>query len=814
MKLRPYTAELPLGSLAVGVDNIHHDVYLSPQWSEQTRTYLLELIRQMTSLTYMVKNDTPRRGKPKGPEPVAWKRQLLELLQASLTRAKYEKKIELDLLLRVSLLQFLTQEITNQFSTLLLEAKEWIRNRGEYFERSEQAHVMKARLAELQADRRNIFRQVGQHVHQILGEIEDTHLGRARRALFGDEQRGAYEMLSDRLVFVQGGRDDMLFLDQYVLLGNYQRDEDRLETIDAVFRDFIWETLHLGETTNELGTAQRAYKELLDSAVTAREQLARLEEQRSTLQRRLDRGGGVLARVGIGSDAGRLQSSLADVEAQLKKLNEHLEALGPRIEAAKTKADFLTAEHQGRLAGYLNEPENARRLFDSKWAADADGEAPEARERRLDAWLARLEERGLLIHVLASYQLRNVYRDFCPPLHLQQLKRALVAREDLESVAKILNQFPARGFSLERIEAAAKAVRRYSREEARTVAMRFAEDFMRLRRDLRNYERLTAAIERVQLVRSEQTREVSRMNNSLYEFLLPSEARPAQDNVVNHVVVKADVRGSSKITRDLLARGLNPATLFSLNFYEPVKRILDRYGASKVFIEGDAMILSIVETESNRAHQRAVSKACALAGQILAIAAAYNDRTDNNDLPRLELGIGVAFQGSPPAYWVDSDSRIMISRALNLSDRLSSCSKVARRLLGDKSPLFHLFVFQPGMEGAQQEEEADEFLIRFNLNGVELNDEGFAKLSEEIALQTVEAECEMPWGREQTTFFFGQTPLGESLEPILLRRGFIRQMLPDGRIGAASSRPYYEVCTHPKLFELVEALLLATSHRA
>ena len=189
MNLRPYTAELPLGSLVVGVDNIHHDVYLSPQWSEQTRTYLIEFIRQMTNLTYMVQTE-PRRPKAKGPEPVAWKRQLLELLQASLTRAKYEKKIELDLLLRVALIQFLTQEINNQFSTLLLEAKEWIRNRGEYFERSEQAHVMKARLAELQADRRNIYRQVGQHVYQILAELEDNHLARARRALFGDEQSG------------------------------------------------------------------------------------------------------------------------------------------------------------------------------------------------------------------------------------------------------------------------------------------------------------------------------------------------------------------------------------------------------------------------------------------------------------------------------------------------------------------------------------------------------------------------------------------------------------------------------------------------
>ena len=172
--------------------------------------------------------------------------------------------------------------------------------------------------------------------------------------------------------------------------------------------------------------------------------------------------------------------------------------------------------------------------------------------------------------------------------------------------------------------------------------------------------------------------------------------------------------------------------------------------------------------------------------------------------------MGVAFQGSAPTYWVDSDSRIMISRALNLSDRLSSCSKVARRLLGDKASLFRLFVFQPGMEGAE-EEEADEFLIRFNLNGIELNDEGFAKLSEEIALQTRRGRMRDALGPRATTFFFGHVPFGEGLEPILLRRGFIRQMLPDGRIGAAGQRAYYEVCTETKLYELVEALRVATS---
>ncbi len=337
---------------------------------------------------------------------------------------------------------------------------------------------------------------------------------------------------------------------------------------------------------------------------------------------------------------------------------------------------------------------------------------------------------------------------------------------------------------------------------------------MRLRRDLRNYERLTAAMETIELVRSERTRDLSRLNNSLYEFVLPSEERPAEDSVTSHAVIKADVRGSTRITKDLLARGLNPAALFSLNFYEPVKRILDRYGAAKVFIEGDAMVLAIFETESTRSHQRAVSKACSLALQILAIAAAYNERPDAADLPRLELGVGIAFQGSAPTYWVDGDSRIMISRALNLSDRLSSCSKVARRLLGDQASLFRLFVFQPGVAGTDDEEEADEFLIRFNLNGVELNDEGFAKLSEEIALQEVAIDCELPWGRERTSFFYGEAPIGQGIEPILLRRGFIRSLLPDGRIGPAGHRPYYEVCTHPRALEMIEALLVTTARRA
>jgi len=803
VNLKTYSADLQLSTLTVGVDNIHYDVFLSSQFVEVARSYLLDLIRQTTGLTQFSGADS----KPfKPPEAGTFRKLLTELLQASLTRAKYEKNIELDLLLRLSVLKFLTQETSNQFANLLLEGKGWIRGRGAHFESGEQGHVLKARLAELQADRRNIFRQVGQHLHQILVELEEGTLCKSRRTLFGDDLAETYDLLKNRLVFVEGGRDDTLYLEQYVLLGNYLRDEYRFETMDALLIDFLREFILAGAQGGEMGEARKAHQEMAVAALRTRAELARLEEQREALERQVERGGRLFSRVLGRAEPATVRATLSDVETHSKHLQQKLESLGPRLEAAKQKAEFIAEQYKNRLGDYLNQPENARQLFDPNWSGGKAGESAESRSQLLEEWLRRLEQRDLLVHVLASYELRNLYRDYCPPVHLQQLRTALISREELKRVEDILKQFPARRFSLRRIEERAKKLRHYPREEARALALRFVEDLMRLRRDLRNYQRLAAFMERINLIRTEKTRELSRLNRSLYEFLLPAEARPAEDHVVTHAIIKADVRGSTKITQDLLARGLNPASHFSLHLYEPLKRILERFGAAKVFIEGDAIVLAIFETESNRSHQRAVAKACALARHILAVSRAYNARAESSELPPLELGLGIAFQNSPPTYWMDSDSRIMISRALNLSDRLSSCSKVARRLLAQNSSSFKLFVFQTVMEGASEEEE-EEFLIRFNLNGIQLNEEGFAKLSEEISMASVETECVMPWGRERVPLYFGEVFIGETIETIVLRQGFVRQLLPDGRIGAAGTRPYYEVCATAEVLEMVEALV-------
>src|SRR6202790_4839302 len=237
-ELKSYNTTIPMGSLAIGVDNIHHDLFLSPKFVQATRDYLFGLIRQSTKSTYFAGVELRAA---KSPDNASFRKLLTDLLQSSLTQAKYQKNIEIDLIFRLALLKFLTIEIGNQFANLILEGKEWIRKRGEQFERSQQAHVIKARLSELQSARRAVVRRVGQQVAQIVADVEDNVIAKARRALFGEEFASYYELCKNRLIFLDGGKDDVFFLEHYILLGNYSRDPDRFEAMDALFQEFLRE---------------------------------------------------------------------------------------------------------------------------------------------------------------------------------------------------------------------------------------------------------------------------------------------------------------------------------------------------------------------------------------------------------------------------------------------------------------------------------------------------------------------------------------------------------------------------------------------
>src|SRR5216683_7798022 len=91
-ELKSYNVTIPMGSLAIGVDNIHHDVFLSPKFVQAARDYLFELIRQSTSATYFPGIEF---RPAKGPDNTAFRKLLTDLLQSALTQAKYHKNIEI-----------------------------------------------------------------------------------------------------------------------------------------------------------------------------------------------------------------------------------------------------------------------------------------------------------------------------------------------------------------------------------------------------------------------------------------------------------------------------------------------------------------------------------------------------------------------------------------------------------------------------------------------------------------------------------------------------------------------------------------------
>jgi hypothetical protein len=253
------------------------------------------------------------------------------------------------------------------------------------------------------------------------------------------------------------------------------------------------------------------------------------------------------------------------------------------------------------------------------------------------------------------------------------------------------------------------------------------------------------------------------------------------------------------------ARRLNPATYFSLNFFDPISEILFDYDASKVFIEGDAIILSISEKEDKPQGWYSVARACGLAIRMLQIVQQYNIKNQENNLPVLEFGIGISYINSAPAYLFDGDSRIMISPAINKADRLSGCSRRLRMRFSDSNSLFNLLVFK-NVPRDRDEELIDDLYIRYNVNGIELDENGFAKLSGEISMKTMM----YPVGKNKTVkLHAGKVPtLSGNYQPIIIREDTILAVKPETLdVVGDTYRKYYEVCTQPEIYEFAKTAL-------
>jgi len=234
-----------------------------------------------------------------------------------------------------------------------------------------------------------------------------------------------------------------------------------------------------------------------------------------------------------------------------------------------------------------------------------------------------------------------------------------------------------------------------------------------------------------------------------------------------------------------------------------VNKLLAKYGAHKVFVEGDAVIVALLEREGDP--PMAVSRACVLAREIIEIVRGYNQLLERSGLPTLELGTGISFQDSAPMYLMDGEQQIMISEALNESDRLSSCSKRVRKAIAGLGSPFNVYAFQT-LNDADAANSPDDFSLKYNLNGIRISQPAFLRLQQEISLQPCPLDLPALWGSEPFQLQRGLVPVGNDIfKKILVRSSRIPQIdAQNFSLQHWTEQSYYEVCSNPAIYAMLE----------
>lgn len=746
--LKHHDFNFSLNKLVTGVDNVRFDVLLSPRVCKATGDIAYRLLAENSRTEEVLGIDHLKGVK----ERQEFGELCKELLLDGINKAKTGRQIQIDFLAQIAIAKMLIREIQSQYEVLLQRFKNNVwKNETTKGQHHGSTIDLKDKLSEIQHNREEIFRKVGANLFQYFTRIQQRDLQEMREANFGAESLLPDDIFSNPMIHVGNTSETSFLIEEYdILFGNRIEDPDKYDTLISLLKYL-------------LGNIDSKHPDAGNSSIPP------------------------------------------DMDSDI-----HGDMPG----------DHLPGEYDQELSSLLMCPDNIQALLN---CFEADN-----RIKRLKTEGASKEELSTQKHLAAKqmkllrffynhfkasklpkrfaafYEMQPIYPEYCPPLIPQQVLQFLImpgVRKEIVKKLDRLKKFYGKSFSLKPLRKLIRDLKEISTKEIQKYLIRYLDSFSRYHRDRHNFTILREHMEKINLTSDEKIINLSRVNNSLYEFLLPDEYEAEAAAVLNHVIIKADVRGSTDITHRMKERGLNPASYFSLNFFDPITDLLEEYGAQKVFIEGDAIILAILEHEENPGGWYSVARACGLAINMLNIIRRYNLKNKTDGLPILELGIGIAFREGPPTVLFDGDNRIMISPAINLADRFSSCTIwVRKQLSGSKKP-FRLYVYQT-MPEEDMAATADDLFLRYNVNGIELNEAGFKKLSKEINLKASTLDFPDLY-EEKIKIFTGKYPTTSgNYQRLILREAPVPEVEQDSlQVKRFTDRVYYEVSTHPELYK-------------
>ncbi len=476
------------------------------------------------------------------------------------------------------------------------------------------------------------------------------------------------------------------------------------------------------------------------------------------------------------------------------------------------------AENQNELVHeefcWLEYPGNIRLLFDSsiheKYLRQVKEHAGMKAQWSMKSDVKKLQKSALdmrkkmfsdteLKEAITAYVLKGNWSTADQDVMDLNVACAYVAGNDSKKILARIDQSKEGAPELiKRLDNLVSEVNKEFKEEVDEKFLRLLTDICRYRLHVKYFRFAHRILNRLKVISEPQEIQLAKAGGNLYELLGFEEHKEQElsdPKIIHHVIVKADVRGSTTVTEELIKRDLNPASYFSLRFFNPINELLAKYGASKVFIEGDAIILGIYE-ESHEPHQwYAVARACGIAKDILDIVYSKNSHSKQTGLPTLEIGIGICYSDEKPLFLFDEDKPIMISSAIGDADRLSSCSWRLRETF--KRGAFNVEVLEIA-EGKMQKGEKGQDFIRYNVNGVLLDNIGFKKLMSEIPLKKLKVKT----GNGTEVMYVGKFPdVREKERELVIREGKVGYW--DGeailKTDVETDHVFYEVIPNSKL---------------
>jgi len=741
--LKSYSINLSLNRLNPGVDNIRFDVHLSPRFCKTTSKLILQLIARQFKTS----------NAPGLDEKLNWfrerdefKRFCFVVLKDAINKAKLAHEVQIDYLAQIAVIELFIKEIGKQYEACIQTFRNVIR-KNEIARNHNMTIKLKEELSQIMQDRKSIYREVSIDIFKCLFEVQAEGLNGLREVNLGREAILPDEFFSNSLLKVDSPSDDTFMIEEYVLLGYRLEDPNRYETILYLIKSFLSDLYK-----NSFGSQEIANQNTI-----------------------------------ISRESNEFHDTYNKIINNLIKEVDNIDIL------------FNYFHSQNLYKKLKKRKGNKEELLELK-------QRLKEQKTLLNLFLKKFSSGGLIERIVAFYEMQHIYHEYCPPLSPQEVLQFIVttgARKNIINKLKKFKKYYGKSYSLRPLRKIINNQKRITNKKKKEYLLQFMKGFACYHRDLENFKLLKNSIDCVNLTFEERIIKLSRANNTLYEFLLPQELVLGEKPIINHVIIKADVRGSTDIVSQMKAKGLNPASNFSINFFDPISEIVSRYGAFKVFIEGDAIILSIYEHADTPGNCYSVARACGLAVNMLQIVEQYNIINKKNNLPQLEIGIGIEHCDGSPTFFFDGDNRIMISPAINKADRSSGCAKSLRKLFSAKKMPFNLYVFQKIPEKYIDATD-DDLFIRYNVRGIELSEAGFEKLSEEIELELI--ECKMPeLQKDKIKIYTGKFYMVSGKhQRIVIREGHIPEVNPsDMSIIRMTSRKYYEVCNNEKINESI-----------